>query len=172
MADVPALHLLIEASVRTLQAADYSPHQLEGALGSVFGVDSQLIADQTYFLVETSSFPAPLACGGWSFRQTLFGSDRDAGRDDRLLNPAVDAARIRAFFVHPAWTRRGLASLMLTAAESAASAAGFRDFELGATLTGIPFYLACGYQPIAEQLVGLPNGAQLPIMKMQKRAMR
>lgn len=98
-ADIPALHALIEASVRELQAADYSPEQLEGALGTYLGVDTQLIEDGTYFVVETSALL--VACGGWSRRKTLFGADHRPGRDETLLEPKSDAAKIRAFFVHP-----------------------------------------------------------------------
>src|SRR4051812_22350553 len=101
-ADIPTLHELIEESVRGLQASDYSPAQIEGALGTALGLDTQLIADRTYFVIETSDDPARLiGCGGWSRRKTLFGSDGAARRENDLLNPAIDAAKIRAFFIHP-----------------------------------------------------------------------
>src|SRR5271163_494918 len=108
-ADVPALRALIDASVRGLQAEDYSPAQIEGALKSVYGVDSQLIADGTYLVAEveaaTRASPGVAGCGGWSKRKTLYGGDQYAGREDSLLDPSCDAAKIRAFFVHPAWAR-------------------------------------------------------------------
>src|ERR1700677_737163 len=105
-ADVPWLTELIAASVRTLQAVDYTAAQLEGALRSVYGVDTQLIQDGTYFVAEGDGII--VACGGWSKRRTLFGADHCAGREDSLLDPTCDAARIRAFFVHPEWVRRGI----------------------------------------------------------------
>jgi hypothetical protein len=104
--DIPRLREIIEASVRGLQAADYSPAQIDGALASVYGVDSQLIADGTYFAVEAIPEKTIVACGGWSRRKTLYGGDQYAGREDSLLDPACDAAKIRAFFVHPDWARR------------------------------------------------------------------
>ncbi|MGH9497358.1 MAG: hypothetical protein ACRD3B_20340 [Candidatus Sulfotelmatobacter sp.] len=117
--DVPRLREIIEASVRGLQAGDYSPAQIEGALASVYGVDSQLIADGTYFAAETinedSGEEVIVACGGWSKRKTLYGGDQYAGREDSLLDPKHDAAKIRTFFVHPDWARRGIGSLILEA---------------------------------------------------------
>jgi GNAT superfamily N-acetyltransferase len=135
-ADVPVLRILIDASVRGLQAQDYTPTQIESALQTVYGVDSQLIADGTYFVVEADSDetktaqPARMivACGGWSKRKTLFGGDRWADREDALLDPRQDAAKIRAFFVHPKWVRRGIGSMILDACERAAAAVGFRRF--------------------------------------------
>ena len=165
-ADVPALETLIAQSVRTLQAADYSPEQIEGALGTVFGVDSQLIADRTYFVVESDGILA--GCGGWSKRRTLFGSDQHAGREADLLDPAKDVAKIRAFFVHPDWARQGVASNLLEACEVAAQEAGFSRLELGATLTGVAFYSSRGYVANEPMEVALRNGATLPILKMVK----
>src|ERR1700723_1569459 len=111
--DVPALHALIEASVRGLQANDYTPSQIEGALGTVLGVDTQLITDQTYFIAESSKENRIAACGGWSKRKPLFGADRGPGREPELLNPATDAAKVRAIFVHPNFARHGLGSPIL-----------------------------------------------------------
>ena len=105
--DIPALHALIEASVRGLQADDYTPAQIEGALGTVLGLDTQLIRDQTYFIAEHCG--ALAGCGGWSKRKTLFGADRGPGREPELLDPATEAAKVRAIFVHPDFARRGLA---------------------------------------------------------------
>lgn len=168
--DTPVLRVLIEASVRGLQADDYSPEQIEGALQSVYGVDSQLIADGTYFVAESESSDGPLlvACGGWSKRKTLYGGDQWTGREPALLDAQHDAAKIRAFFVHPDWTRRGIGSLILDACEKAALSAGFTRFEMGATLTGVPLYQARGYVAIEKLEVPLANGTSLPIVRMGK----
>ena len=170
-ADVPVLSELIDASVRGLQAEDYSPTQIESALATVFGVDSQLIADGTYFVVEAKQPGcARLAgCGGWSKRKTLYGSDHWTGREDELLDPRVDAAKIRAFFVHPAWARRGLGSLILKTCEDAASAAGFTRCEMGATLTGVKLFGAKGYVALENISVPLKNGEGLPVVRMVKQ---
>lgn len=164
--DAPALEALIARSVHGLQAADYSLEQREGALGTVLGLDRQLIRDGTYFVIEAEG--GIVACGGWSRRRTLFGADRVPGKDDAYLDPAVDAARIRAFFIHPQWARRGLGSRILDACESAARAAGFRHLQLAATLSGIPFYRARGYTGSERVEVPLANGLTLPVVKMAK----
>jgi len=177
--DIPSLRKIIEASVRGLQAADYSLSQIEGALRSVYGVDSQLIDDGTYFVAESSgahlaAYPKEqggnliVACGGWSRRKTLYGGDQFAGRQDSLLDPARDPAKIRAFFVHPDWTRRGIASMILDACEEAAASAGFRGLEMGATLSGVAFYRARGYAEIENQEAPLEDGTTLPIVRMAK----
>jgi GNAT superfamily N-acetyltransferase len=168
-ADIPVLRALIDASVRGLQAADYTPTQIEGALQTVYGVDSQLIADGTYFVVQAGPEPVIVGCGGWSKRKTLFGGDRWRGREDALLNPRRDAAKIRAFFVHPDWVRRGIGSMILEACERAGIAAGFTRFEMGATLTGVPLYRARGYVSLEHLDVPLKNGESLPIIRMEKR---
>ena len=174
VADIPRLREIIEASVRGLQANDYSPTQLEGALRSVYGVDSQLIADGTYLVAEDISQPDPtiVACGGWSKRKTLYGGDQYARREDSLLDPAKDAAKIRAFFVHPKFARRGIGSMILEACEDAARAAGFVRFEMGATLSGVAFYKAKGYVEVENQAVPLGNGETLSIVKMSKEIRR
>jgi GNAT superfamily N-acetyltransferase len=164
--DVPALQVLIDRSVRFLQAGDYSPEQIEGALARVFGTDAQLIADGTYFAIEAHGVLA--GCGGWSKRKTLFGSDVAAGRDDDLLDPRVDSAKIRAFFIHPDWARRGLGTMMLDACENAASEAGFTSFEMGATLTGRKLFGARGYEVVEEIAVPLGDGLSLPVIRMRK----
>ena len=168
--DIPRLRQVIEASVRGLQADFYSPIQIEGALQSVYGVDSQLIADGTYLAAEDRAGQHALivACGGWSKRKTLFGGDQFGGREDSLLNPKTDAAKIRAFFVHPDWARRGIGGLILEACENAARATGFTRMEMGATLSGVAFYRANGYVEAEEQNVPLGNGATLPIVRMTK----
>jgi GNAT superfamily N-acetyltransferase len=172
-ADVPALHALIEASVRGLMPQGYTKAQLDGAFGTLLGVDTQLIADGTYFVAEAAlgaGTTTLVGCGGWSKRKTLFGSDHRAGREDELLDPKEDAAKIRAFFVHPEWARRGIGSKVLEICEHAAMAAGFRRFEMGATLTGVPLYQARGYVEIDRIEVPLANGAALPVVRMAKAA--
>jgi len=170
-ADVPRLREVIEASVRGLQAADYSPAQIEGALQSVYGVDSQLITDGTYLVADvrdSQNKPEIVACGGWSKRKTLYGGDQYAAREDSLLDPRQDAAKIRAFFVHPRWARRGIGSLILEACENAAREAGFIRFEMGATLSGVPFYKAKGYAAFENVQASLGNGESLAIVRMAK----
>lgn len=164
--DIPALEELIRLSVRRLQADHYSCVQIEAALGSVFGVDRQLIHDRTYFVVHRGN--EIIGCGGWSKRKTLFGSDHQTNRDDAELNPASDAARIRAFFVHPAWARRGIARAILEECERAIRAADFKAIELAATLPGVPFYAACGCTLREQMTVPLPHGLSLPIVRMTK----
>jgi GNAT superfamily N-acetyltransferase len=173
-ADIAELHKLIEASVRGLMTQGYSLRQLEGALGTYLGVDTQLIADQTYFVAEAEIGAAKIAvgCGGWSKRKTLFGADHRPGREDGLLDPKVDAAKIRAFFIHPDWARQGIGSRILAACEEAATAAGFRQFEMGATLTGIPLYEARGYRALDRIAIALANGESLTVVRMAKSANR
>jgi GNAT superfamily N-acetyltransferase len=169
-ADIPALHELIALSVHGLMTAAYSSSQLQFALGTWLGVDSQLVQDGTYFIVEAeqNGAMAIVACGGWSKRKTPYGSDHRPGREDTLLDPATDAAKIRAFFVHPDWVRQGIGTLILDKCERAARDAGFIKFEMGATLTGLPLYEKCGY--IAQESVELPlaNGEALRILRMTK----
>lgn len=165
--DIPALEALIPISVRALQSGDYSSEQMEAALGSVFGVDRQLIRDGTYFVAESGS--ALIGCGGWSKRKTLFGSDHQTNRDDALLDPKEEAARIRAFFIHPDWARRGIATAILDECEMAIRAAHFHAIELAATLTGIPFYAAFDYRTHERSEVQLSNGLTLAVVRMTKQ---
>jgi len=164
--DVPVLRQLIDASVRGLQTQDYSPAQIEGALKTVFGVDSQLIADGTYIVAEAEAMI--VGCGGWSKRKTLYGSDHWTGREDSLLDPASDAAKIRAFFIHPGWARRGVGTLILNACEDAARAAGFTRYEMGATLTGARLFGVKGYVAVKPISIPLVNGESLPVIHMEK----
>jgi len=181
--DVPVLRRLIDTSVRGLQTEDYTPAQIEGALQTVFGVDSQLIADGTYIVAEAEAEETEnraaahakrqaviVGCGGWSKRKTLYGSDHWTGREDALLDPQTDAAKIRAFFIHPGWARRGLGSLILQACEDAARAAGFRRYEMGATLTGAKLFGARGYVAVKPISIPLVNGETLRVIHMEKRA--
>lgn len=173
VADIPALTELIALSVRGLQARDYSPTQIELALKAIYGVDTQLIADGTYFVVEvmpvSGSAPVLAGCGGWSKRKTLYGGDAWTRREDDLLGPLCGAAKIRAFFVHPDWARRGIGTMILDACEAAAKAAGFTSCEMGATLTGVPFYRSKGYAELERLEAPLPGGESLPIVRMAKR---
>jgi GNAT superfamily N-acetyltransferase len=167
--DKPALGRLIERSVRELQKLDYSSEQIDVALETVFGVDSQLIADGTYFAVTPDSDANLIAgCGGWSRRRTLYGGDQWSGREDAPIDPARDAAKIRAFFVHPDWSRRGIGSMILRACEAAAIQEGFRRLEMGATLTGVPLYEAHGYAQREKAEVPMRGGLTLPIVRMEK----
>jgi GNAT superfamily N-acetyltransferase len=166
LSDIPILKALIADSVMVLQAGEYSEAQRRAALGTIFGVDTQLIIDETYFVIEAEG--EIVACGGWSFRTTLYGADALEGREDNRLDPLLDAARIRAFFVKPGWTRRGLGGQILKACEAAAISGGFQRFELGATLTGIPLYKAYGYAPIEATEAQMAEGLTLPIIRMGK----
>jgi GNAT superfamily N-acetyltransferase len=162
---------LVEQSVRHLQRDDYSPAQIDAAIGTAFGVDRQLIADATYFIASPANAPATLvACGGWSFRGTLCGSDALAHRDDTTLDPTDPnaCAKIRAIFVHPAWARRGLGSLILAHSETAARAAGFTRFEMGSTLTGVSLYTLKGYVEHSRSDLALPGNEALTIVRMNK----
>jgi len=140
---------------------------MEAALGLVFGVDSQLIRDGTYFVVEREG--QIIGCGGWSNRKTLFGGDAMKTGMDIELDPKRDPARIRAFFVHPAWARCGIGCAILERCKKAIQLAGFRSVELVATLTGEPFYRACNYSQGERFEVPLANGLTLPVVQMVKQ---
>jgi len=166
MADVPALGPLIATSARELSRDDYTPEQVEGALRGAFGTDTQLIRDGTYFVVEVDGELA--GCGGWSRRKTLFGGDRRVDRDGNELDPAKDAAKIRAFFIHPDFARRGLGSLMLEHCEQDAMAHGFTRFELMGTLPGARLYAARGYKASEPIEWPLGDGLAIPFVPMSK----
>ena len=165
--DVPALRALIERSFRGLATAHYTPEQIESVLRHGIGVDTQLIADGTYYVAEADDGTL-VAAGGWSARRTLYGGDQLKAGDDPPLDPATEPARIRAFFVHPAHARRGLGRRLFAACEAAARAAGFRSFELMATLPGVPLYAALGF--VAHERVDVPldGGAVLPCVRMTR----
>jgi N-acetylglutamate synthase-like GNAT family acetyltransferase len=169
-ADAAAIEKLIPVSVRVLQARYYSSAQIEGALGTVFAVDRQLIRDQTYFVVEHEE--ELIGCGGWSKRKSLFGGDHHRVGEDSGLNPKVDSARVRAFFIHPAWARRGIGRSILLACDDAITAAGFRKIELVATLAGEPLYASCGYVATERFSIDLPGGLSLPVVRMIKQTNR
>lgn len=164
--DRAAIEALIAASARGLSAGDYTDAQVEAALGSAFGFDSQLVADGTYFVVEDGA--SLVGCGGWSFRATRFGSDGQAGRSAAVLDPATDAARIRAFFIHPDHARRGLGRMLLERCEREARARGFRAAELTATLPGLRLYATCGYTGSARETHPLPGGQTIEFVPMRK----
>jgi GNAT superfamily N-acetyltransferase len=171
--DLVELRELIAASVRRLQAEDYSVEQRERALRTVFGVDSQLVADGTYLVAEIvreGNAAAVIAgCGGWSKRKTLYGGDHWTAREDALLDPSRDAAKIRAFFIHPDWARCGVGTALLDACERAARAGGFRRFEMGATLTGVKLFGARGYREVERIEVPIGEGMRLPVVRMEKQ---
>lgn len=166
-ADVSALEELIPLSVRALQSAYYSQAQMEAALGPVFGVDRQLIRDGTYFVAEQDG--AIVGCGGWSRRRSLFGGDRGRPGEDGLLDPEQDAARVRAFFVNPAWARRGIGRSIMAACELAINESGFRSVDIVATLAGEPLYASFGYAVVERYDLALAGGRSLPVVRMAKR---
>jgi GNAT superfamily N-acetyltransferase len=165
-ADVPALDALIARSARGLSTGDYSPGQIEGALRGAFGVDSQLLTDETYFVVEDGA--EIVGCGGWSFRSTLFGGDARAGRDSSILDPRSQAAKIRAFFVDPGHARRGIGSLLLDHCEEQARAYGYREIELMATLPGAKLYAVRGYAAGPRVHFDVGSGERIEFIPMCK----
>jgi ribosomal protein S18 acetylase RimI-like enzyme len=167
--DVPGLSALIEASVRGLQAGEYTAGEIEGALGHALGLDSQLIEDGTYFVAEDEGGGRMVGCGGWSWRQKLCGSDGlDAVSSCGGGVSEGGAAKIRAIFVHPGWARRGLGSLILAHCERLAQEAGFRRLEMGSTLTGVALYRLRGYRETERISIALPNGEALAVVRMVK----
>jgi GNAT superfamily N-acetyltransferase len=164
-ADIPALQALIATSARGLSRSCYTPAQIEAAIAHVFGVDTQLVADGTYFVIDAPD-GSPAAAGGWSARRTLFGGDQMKGDTDPRLDPATEPARIRAFFVHPQWARRGLARRLYAACAQAAWDAGFCAFELMATIPGEPLYVALGFTVLEEVTMALPGGVAVPFRRM------
>jgi GNAT superfamily N-acetyltransferase len=164
--DIPALEILIPLSVRTLQAPYYSPAQMEAAIGPVFGVDRQLIRDETYFVAVAGS--EIVGCGGWSRRDSVYGGDSARTQEDGLLDPERDPARVRAFFVHPQWARRGIGRAILMRCEDAILAAGFREAVMVATLAGEPLYARFGYAEEARFEIELGGEVRLPAVRMSK----
>ncbi len=164
--DVPQLNELITLSVRGLSTEYYTPNQIESAIKYIFGIDTQLIIDGTYYIAEKDG--VLVGCGGWSKRNTLYGGDQHKDIEDPLLNPATDAARIRAFFVHPNYARQGIGRFIMNVCEEAAKTNGFTTFELGATLPGVPLYEVMGYHAIERIDAPLADGEILGIVKMKK----
>ena len=165
--DIPQLNQLIGSSVRGLSVGYYTPAQIESSLKHVFGVDTQLVIDGTYYIAEIDG--AIVGCGGWSKRNTLYGGDQYKEIKDPLLDPEKDAARIRAFFVHPDYIRRGIGKFIINVCETAAKKHGFTNFELGATLPGVPLYSAMGYEAVENTSATLLDGEVLALVKMRKR---
>ena len=165
-ADVPALEVLIPLSVRALQARYYSEEQMEAALGRIFGVDRQLIRDGTYFVVEQDG--GILGCGGWSRRRSLYGGDSGRESEDGMLDPQRDAARMRAFFVHPAWARQGIGRSIMAVCERAIFESGFRTVDIVATLAGEPLYASFGYAVAERYDIEMVGGLKLPVVGMTK----
>ncbi len=165
--DIPRLERLVERSITHLARGHYDDHQIESGLRYLYGIDSQLVRDRTYVVVEHDR--DAVACGGWSWRRTPFGGDnagdvRDAGR----RTPGLDAAVVRAFFVDPEWTRQGLGRLVLETCEHDARAMGFDRFELTSTAMGVAFYASCGYRKITPLDIELADGVILPHVHMVK----
>lgn len=163
--DIPALDAVMDAAIGELQRGFLTPEQIASSR-MIMGLDRQLIADGTYFVVEAEGQVA--GCGGWSRRATLYGGDHTPGRDAALLDPATEAARVRAMYTHPAFARRGVGRLILQLCEQAARAEGFTRLELMATLSGEPLYAAAGYAPI-EAIEDARGGAAVPLVRMAKR---
>ena len=164
--DVPRIEALIARSARGLSTADYRPSQIEGALRGAFGVDTQLLTDQTYFVAEEDG--RLVGCGGWSYRSTLFGSDARTDRDSSTLDPRTQAAKIRAFFIDPDSARRGIGSLLLEHCEQEARANGFARLELMATLPGVKLYAARGYIGADMVRFDVGGGESIEFIPMQK----
>ncbi|HKE40633.1 MAG TPA: GNAT family N-acetyltransferase [Casimicrobiaceae bacterium] len=165
--DAPALEELIALSARVLQAPHYSPALIAAALGGTYGVDRQLIRDGTYFVAEDGG--VLVGCGGWSKRRSLYGSDGGRTGDDPLLDPARDAARIRAFFVHPSWARRGIGRSIMTACEQAIRQSRFGTVDIVATLAGEPLYASFGYSVVERFDIAMSGGLKLPAVRMNKK---
>jgi len=166
MKDREAISELIAASARQLSREHYSDAQIEAAIVHVFGVDSNLIEDGTYFVAESSD--GLIGCGGWSRRKNLFGGDQYSARDAGYLDPQSEPARIRAFFIHPAHARKGIARAILSTCETEAQTHGFRALELMATLPGIAFYESCGFRKTGDYDLDLTVDVKLELVPMRK----
>jgi GNAT superfamily N-acetyltransferase len=167
MDDREAIRELIAESARQLSREHYNHAQIEAAIATVFGVDSDLIEDGTYFVAESSE--VLIGCGGWSRRKTLFGGDQYSARDAGYLDPQSEPAKIRAFFIHPAHARKGIARAILSRCETEAKAHGFRGLELMATLPGIAFYQSCGFSQVGRHDLELAAGVKLELVPMRKK---
>lgn len=165
VADLPALRELMTESIRSLIGARLDGPRTEASF-EIMGLDTQLIEDGTYFVVEHDNRIA--GCGGWSRRATMFGGDHSAGRDARVLDPASEPARVRAMYTHPEFVRRGVGRRVLSLCETAAAREGFRSLELVATVAGEPLYLACGYSIVERIDVPTSRGVTIPCARMTK----
>ena len=166
LADRSDLQRLIAASARGLSRENYNDAQIEAAIATVFGVDTDLIEDGTYFVADSGG--ELIGCGGWSRRRTLFGGDQYASRDASYLEPSSEPAKIRAFFIHPDHARKGVGRAILDRCESEAASHGFRAVELMATMPGVKFYLACGYVPLGDYDLALTADVKLELVPMRK----
>lgn len=164
--DIPEFEDLIERSVRVLHKGLYTPEQIEASIGTVFGVDRQLIRDGTYFAVEKGS--AIIGCGGWSRRASLCGSDTMRTGEDPLIDPRTEPARVRAFFVDPAWARQGVGSSIMAECERAIAEAGFRRVAIMSTLAGEPLYASFGYGVAERCEFAMPGGLSMAVIRMEK----
>ena len=162
--DIPALEPLMQAAIDELQKGFLDAAQIRSS-HAIMGLDGQLIEDETYFVIESGGLA--VGCGGWSRRATLYGGDHSAGRDSALLDPSKDAARVRAMYTRPGFTRRGIGRLILALCESAAAAEGFTRLELMSTLSGRPLYAAVGFEAI-EDVVDASGGVPVPLIRMGK----
>jgi len=167
--DIPSIIELMRLSISHNMKSFLSPSEIEAAKETM-GVDRTLIDDQTYFIIETiyDNKIVMVGCGGWGKRKTLYGGEHTVGRNDRLSNPELDPARIRAMYTHPKWTRQGIGTLLLELGEEAASAAGFKIIELGSTIPGEPLYLARGYIELSREINIAANGAENVVIQMAK----
>ena len=163
--DIPALKAVMDRAIKELLPAFLPPAEVL-ASQEVMGLDTQLIEDGTYYVVEAGG--AIAGCGGWSRRATLFGGDHSAGRDAALVDPATDPARVRAMYTSPDFTRRGVGRLILATCEAKAKAEGFSRCEMAATMAGEPLYAACGYQRIEPFEAQTSNGVKVPLVRMGK----
>ncbi|MCB2112336.1 MAG: GNAT family N-acetyltransferase [Parvularculaceae bacterium] len=168
-ADIPAIKTLMAAAIEELQKGFLTPDEIE-ASKDIMGLDTQIIADRTYFIVEDGT--EVVGCGGWSRRKTLFGGDHSSGRDAAPLDPETDAAKIRAMYTHPAHVRRGVGRLVLATCEKAAAREGFKRAEMGATLAGAPLYEACGYRKTESFNSPTRSGVEVPMYRMEKSISR
>lgn len=162
--DLDALRALMDAAISELQKPFLNESQIASSR-TIMGLDTQLIDDGTYFIVEVDG--NLVGCGGWSRRATLYGGDQSHGRSAVLLDPAKDAARVRAMYTHPDHTRKGVGRLILSLCEEAARSEGFKKAELMATMAGEPLYRACGYEP-CERLTDDRGGVAVPLLRMTK----
>ena len=161
---MPALTVLMDAAIAELQRGFLDDAQISSSK-AIMGIDTQLIEDGTYFVVESDGDVA--GCGGWSRRATLYGGNQTPGRDSNLLDPKRDPARVRAMYTHPAYARKGVGRLILSLCETAAASEGFTRLELMSTLAGEPLYTAYGFRPI-ERLEDATGGAPVPLVRMEK----
>jgi GNAT superfamily N-acetyltransferase len=164
LADVPALTVLMDAAISELQRGFLDEAEIASSR-AIMGMDTQLIEDGTYFVVESGGDLA--GCGGWSRRATLYGGNQTPGRNSHLLDPTIHPARVRAMYTSPAYARRGVGRLVLSLCEAAAAAEGFTRLELMSTLSGEPLYTACGFRPL-ERVVDATGGAPVPLVRMEK----